>query len=740
MPHPLNVDLLDAEPVDSIPIDPKLRPPLLRDGLIRPRVLERLLDCEAQLVTIIAPPGYGKSTLLAQWAAAEHTRPVAWVSLDDQDDDPATLLSWLALALSRAGSPIDTATVATRPPTTRTVVRALNAMPPMLLLLDEAQHLASLQAIDVLTDLIRAMPPGSCFVMCARTGTPSLARLRTEVEVLEIGTEDLAFGVEEARAMLAAAGVALSGPGLDSLVRRTEGWPAALYLGALGIRAGAEPEFAAFDGDHRLVAEYLHDQVMSTLPAELITFLTRTSVLERLSGPLCDHVLQTSGSGALLEQLAASIRLVLPLGPGRAWYRYHGLLRDFLLADLHRTEPEAQVSELLRRASDWCAREGLVESALTYAGSANDDDRLGALLLRSAQPLWAAGRGATVEKWIRLLEQRGYLTAHPELASTWVLLLALIGRAAEAELWHTRAQGATYAGMLPDGSPIQAWQARDRALLCQSGPEQMRADADEAIRLLSPASHFTPTALVLRGLSELMLGSPAARDTFEDAASVAAGLGASVARSVALAGRAVVAIEAGDWVTAAHWSDAAEELVASIGISSYGPNALTYAACAVIACHRGDREACTAALARAAVLRPQLSYAMPYLAVEVRLLLAQCHLLRGDVDAARTMAVELREVRHRRPLLGRFNTDMTALDEQIKHLSGVSSRVFTLSVAELRLLPYLATHLTFRAIAERLFLSPHTIKTQALSIYRKLGVSSRSDAVDRARELGLLEA
>ncbi len=740
MTRPAGIDVIDHDRGPA-PSEPKVHPPVLRDGIVASRLLERLLASDARLVTIIAPPGYGKTTLLTQWAGAEHTRAVAWVTLDSQDDDPASLLSWLALALSAAGSPIDTSTVPARPPTVRTVGRALSAMPPTLLVLDDVQHVTSQAAIDVLTELIRDMPHGSCLVLCARTQPASLARLRTEVTVMEIGTEDLAFGVDEARTMLDAAGVALSESDLDSLVRRTEGWPAALYLGALGIREGALPEFAGLGGDHRLVAEYLHDQVMSTLPAELTAFLTRTSVLERLSGPLCDHVLQQRGSGALLERLAASIRLVLPLGTGRQWYRYHGLLRDLLRADLYRTEPDDEVAELLGRASDWCAREGEVELAMSYADRAHDDDRLGALLLAFTQPLWAAGRGATVQKWIGRLEKNGYLTAHPELASTWVLLLSLVGRAAEAELWHTRAQAATYEGTLPDGSPIHAWQARDRALLCQFGPERMRVDADEAIRLMSPSSPFTPTSMVLRGLSQLMLGDASdAGDSFEDAAAIAAGLGAHQARSVAIAERAALAIEAGEWAEAARWADDALDVVTTMGIRTYSPNALTHAVIALVECHRGDIRASDAALAQVAVLRPQLSYAIPYLAVQVSLLVARCHLLRGDIDAARTLAVEMRQIRHRRPLLGRYCADMAAIDEQVKHFTGGSSRVFSLTVAELRLLPFLATHLTFRGIGDRLFLSPHTIKTQALSIYRKLGVSSRADAVDRARSLGLLEA
>ena len=718
--------------------EPKLAPPLPRPGLVERKVLERLLTCDAQVVAVTAPPGYGKTTLVARWASGQ-ARAIAWLTLDHHDDDPANLLSWLAMALTTAGSPIDTSTFSTGPPTLRAVGRALAAMPPTLVVLDELQHVTAQVAIDVLTELTRYLSAGSCLVLCGRTQTVPLARLRTEVEVIEIGIDELAFGLDDARALLEGAGIAVAERDLTGLVARTEGWPVALYLAVLGVRAGVEADVGAIEGDHHLVAEYLHDQIMSTLPKELRAFLTRTSVLHELSGPLCDYVLQQSGSAAILEHLSAAGLLVLPIGVTRQWYRYHTLLREFLLADLVRAQPD-DAAELRRRAGAWCAREGHDDLALDYADEAHDIDQLGSLMLRLAQPLWQTGRGVTAEKWMGRLEQRGYMAGHPEMASIWVMVLALVGRAAEAESWQVLAQAGTYDGVLPEGSSMDAWQANGRAFLCQFGPEQMKDDAGTAVRLLSPASPFLATALSLRGVAELMLGdTDGAAASFEDAEAVGTGTSALVARSVALAERAVVATEAGEWVAAAAWAETAVSMLSTRG-AAYATDALVHAVTARIALHRGDTQGADAALVRATSLRPQLSYAMPYLAVQVRLIMAQCFLLRGDVDGVHMLLGEIRDVLHRRPELGRFVGDANDLKERARSVTGRSSRISTLTVAELRLLPSLSTHLSFRGIGERLFLSPHTIKTQALSIYRKLGVSSRAEAVDTARELGLLEA
>jgi LuxR family maltose regulon positive regulatory protein len=711
--------------------------PLVRPGIVARELVVRLAG-GPQLVTVVGPPGYGKTTLLAQWAAAEG-REVAWVTLDEHDDDPAALLASLVAALSQALPGLDLAR-RRRNPSVLAVGRALAALPPSVLVLDEVQHVTSSLTVDVIGDLVRYLSPGSSLALCGRHQPVPLGRLRTELDVLELGVADLAFDLDEGRALLQAAGAVASESTVSALVTRTEGWPVALYLAALSLRAGADPELAGFDGDSRMVAEYLNAEVVAALPAELREFVTRTAVLDPLCGPLCDSVLQAPGGAGALEQLAARNLLVSPVGGTRQWYRYHPLLRDFLLADLLRTTAADEVAGLRQRASDWCAGVRLVEQALGYAADAGDDDRLGALMLAAAQPLWASGRAATAEVWLARLDERGYLAKHPALACLWGFLLALSGRATEAERWIDRAAAGESQERLPDGTAtLSGWHHLVWALLCRQGPEQMLRNADDAIELLAPTSVFLATALCERGLAALMCGEErTAEEAFEDAAAAAVSSGAHAAGVIALAEMALLACDGGRWDVAAERVAAATTLVHAQGMESYATTAIAYAAAARVATHHRDEQGAERALLALARLRPVLTRAVPHLAVQARVVAARCHLARGEWDGGRTLLSAATEGLGRRPLLGRFAEDATELDKQLTSGRAGGSSAPTLTVAELRLLPYLPTHLSFRGIGERLFLSQHTIKTQALSIYRKLGVSSRADAVARAGELGLL--
>jgi LuxR family transcriptional regulator, maltose regulon positive regulatory protein len=230
--------------------------------------------------------------------------------------------------------------------------------------------------------------------------------------MVELGATDLAMDSTEARALLEGAQVRLADEPAAELHRRTEGWPVGLYLAALALRAGGATldmgeARVAFAGDDRLVADYLWLELLSRLPARRVSFLTRTAVLDRMCGPLCDAVLGTSGSGGVLESLARSNLLLVPLDRRRDWYRYHHLFRDLLRAELERREP-GLVPRLHLRAAAWCEANGLEEAAIDHAQAAGDADRVARLVLEVMQPVWRAGAstrfcdgwsGSTASAW-----------------------------------------------------------------------------------------------------------------------------------------------------------------------------------------------------------------------------------------------------------------------------------------------------------------------------------------------------
>jgi LuxR family transcriptional regulator, maltose regulon positive regulatory protein len=738
--------------VPSFPIlESKLTPPPTRPGLVS-RI--QLLDClEASattpVVAIGAPAGYGKTMLAAEWAKRDR-RPFVWLSIDRHDNDPTVLLTYLAVGLDRV-EPIDPAVLAvlaSRGASIRqTILPRLGAALaskalPVVVVLDDVHLLHDQQGLDAVAVLVDHLPPGSQLMVISR-GEPPLpvARWRAEGRLAELGSEELAMSPAEAGSLLAAARVELPEGEVAELTRRTEGWPVALYLAALSIKAQHLRDHVAvgFGGRDRLLVDYLQSAVLVRLSPTEVQFLIRTAVLDRLSGSLCDAVLGTTGSAEMLASLERSNLLVIPLDRQREWYRYHPLLRESLRGELERHEP-GLVGELTLRAARWCQQQGLVEAAIGYAMDAGDADLVARGVEQAAIAVYRSGRLATVRAWLDWFDNHNLIQQYPAVATLGAWIHALDGHAAAAERWADAAERGSYAGMLPDGSAsIDGWRALLRAKLCRHGVRQMRADAELALTLIPVGSLWRAPAQLLLGISHLLAGDVGVADRIlAEAVEVAQDTGATVAASVALAERAMLAIARQDWRDAETLVEQARSVVADAHLEACVTSLVLYAAGARVALHHGDLDQADQDLARAQQLRPQATHALPYYAVQARLELIRAYLALADLAAARRVLREVDDLLRWRPDLGTLPKQASQLRSHLDQVRGEVIGVAPLTTAELRLVPLLATHLTFREIGQRLYVSQHTVKTQAMSIYRKIGVSSRGQAVQRVEELGLL--
>jgi LuxR family maltose regulon positive regulatory protein len=735
----------------------KLQPPPPRPGIVARRALvDRLLTSpSAPIICVVAPPGYGKTTVLAQWSERKGPR-VAWVSVDHRDNDAMVLLTYLAGALDRV-EPIDpslfqtlagpgVSVPATVVPRFLSAVAAMTG--PVALVLDHVEALENQDCLDAVAELALGLPTGwqLALASCRRPRLP-VALLRAKGQVVEVGTADLAMDDREGQALLEGAGVGLSDPEVVELIDRTEGWPVGLYLAALARQAGPPSSAGfAFTGDDRFMADYLGSELLVQLPTELVQFLTRTAVLERMCGPLCDAVLDTRGSGQVLASLEDSNLLVVPLDRRREWYRYHQLFRELLLADLRRREPEL-VSVLHARAAAWHEANGLPEAAIDHAQAAGDADRVARLVATLAQPAYAAGRADTVRRWLAWFEDHGLIDRYTPVAVLGAWLQALDGRPAGAERWADAAEhpipapdAKVGAQTPPDGSTMASHLAMVRGLLCRDGVDRMRADAQAALAGLSPASPWQATALLLEGIAVLLDGQADRADPIlAHAVEVGAHVGGLAATATALAERCLLAIHRDDWAQAETLAEQALATLQAGQLDDYIMSSIVHAVTARTALHRGSVPAAREHLAGAARLRPLLTQAIPWLAVQTLLELGRAYLALDDLVGVRAVLRQARDVLRLRPDLGTLPAQVeelwSRLDMAGTVLPGASS---SLTTAELRLLPLLATHLTLAEIGQRLYVSKHTVKTQALSIYRKLGASSRSQAVQRLQDIGLL--
>jgi LuxR family maltose regulon positive regulatory protein len=357
-----------------------------------------------------------------------------------------------------------------------------------------------------------------------------------------------------------------------------------------------------------------------------------------------------------------------------------------------------------------------------------------------AVPMYRSGRVATVQRWIEWFDARGAVEDHAPLAILVAWILALTGDAVGTVRWTDAAERASFDGSMPDGSPSFApWLASLRSLRCEHGVAQMRADAERALGELPATSFFRPATLFLFGVAEMLSGEPEAEIHLAEAAEGAEAALAHPTAVFSLAEVAVAASSRGDWVAAEAAIERARCLIEQAGLEDYATSMAAYAVGARLALRRGDQEKAREDLLRAQRLRSALTHAFPWAAVQVRLELVHAHLSMADPVGARTLLREIEDVRRRHPDLGTLGEQTEEVRRLLREMPGGTSRVSSLTAAELRLIPYLHTYLSFREIAQRLFVSPNTVKTQAISLYRKLGVSSRGEAMARAEELGLID-
>lgn len=723
----------------------KIQTPPLRTGSVsRRQLIERARTSRARVVAVTAPAGYGKSTLLAEWAATD-PRNVAWVSLDRSDDDPASFLSVIAEASIALAPAVDAAIADMRGFGASALGRsapllagALAAAPQSFVLFVDDLHWADSPGCqDALEILLARLPEGSQVVLASRRELPLIGRLRVAGDAEEITVADLSLDHAGARTIFDEAGaVDVGDADLESIVARCEGWPTGLFLCALVARSGGDA--ASVTGDDRYLADYLYRECVMRLPEDMQTFLRRAAVLEQLSAPSCNAVLGIEDARGRLREVEAANLFLVAVDRRRSWYRLHALFREFLLTELERTEGAGAVVALHLRAAEWHEVNGAPAQAVEHLLQAGDLERAADRIAELGLPMYQMGMVGTTTRWLSELGD-DLVRAHPSLLVLVTWAAVLLGDVPAGERW-ARSLDTFDADSLPEEYrlPFESARAMVRAAMCEQGHAQVVADAAFALRHEPATSPWRDQALHLWGEACLLVDDAAsAKAAFEEAIDVATIMGNSDTIILTEPELALLAIEAGQWGIAAEHADRGVAVIDGSHMDGYPTTTLALAVAARVAFHAGDRDRGERLLARAMRSRIGCTHLLSYVSIRARIQLAKAHVAVGDRSAARHLVREIDDLLRKRPDVGVVTTHVDELRAALDAEPAAGGSV-PLTPAELRLLPYLQTHLTIAEIGQRLFISRNTVSSEVGSIYRKLAVTNRNGAVERARVLGLL--
>jgi LuxR family maltose regulon positive regulatory protein len=663
---------------------------------------------------LVAPAGYGKTTVLLDWCAQD-PRPTAWLSVEPRHDDPIVLLREIVRVADRAYSRADDERI--------------------VLVVDDVHNLRNAGAQETLAGIVRQPLEGMTIVLSSRAELPlPMARLSAQGLVTELRAPALAMTRAEAAELYRLAGFRVEADSLDALMRATEGWPAGLGLAAISLRGHAiEPFCAHFDGRDRLAADYVRDEILTPLDDEAREFVTATAALDVLLAPLCDAVLDRTGSAAVLARLQRAGFPLVAVDRNGERLRHHRLVRDVLLAELRRTAPDFE-AVVHRRASAWHERAGNVEAALRHALAAGRGDRAAAIVCAAAPGCVERASGKMLEHWLSLFAQ-DQIAEQPRLAvvAAWAELAQ--GQGDLAEHWlRTAARGAAR----PE---IAGGIAALRAGLGREGLVAMGDDALRASGLLGPDDPARAFCRLVAGVAAHLRGRrEEAQAALEDGTRRAA-VHAPHVHALCLAQLTLLALDDGEREEAAGLIARSRAQIERFGLERYPSSALALAVSALVRAQRGRVDDAARDLAAATALVERLTDFPAWYIAEVEIVLARAALRLSDVNAARRHARRSARSAGRLPDAATLVEWLAATEEDIRgSCEAARALVFPLTAAELKVLQYLPTHLTFRQIAELSCVTANTVKTQANAAYRKLGVRSRSDAVLRARELGLVDS
>ncbi len=687
----------------------------------RPELVDRLAGSPHGLALIVAPPGYGKSSLLAEWAERDE-RAFVWLG------------SFSPAASDQAAAEADGDSLVE-------VVRSRDEGRGCVVVLDDADLVAPAAIRGIVEAVLTGLPPGSMLAIASRT-EPRLpiGRLRAHKQLVEIRINDLAMSCSEADALLTEAGFEFEPEAIQALAGRTAGWPVALYLAALSLREhrDAPAGVAQFRGNDHLLTEYLHDEVLSALRPDLLTFLIRTSILDRLSGPVCDTVLGQTGSAQTLADLARASQLLEPLDPAHDSYRWHPLFRDSLYGELRRVEPELE-PDLQLRASVWYADDGDADRAIEHACAARDAQRAGDLLWDRIVWYLTHGRSGAVRHWLSFFSH-DRIAEIPSLALCAAHGCLAIGDVDGAHQWAlTAAAACERDGTPPRNESMVVGGLVIEAAAARAGAAAMSEAAKLAVQRVADDSPWRPVCFALNAVARHLCGD---RETAARLLSEAIDLGGDTVpgvTAVCLAQHAMLALEQRDWELAAELADRATDMIVDYELGAAPTAVLVFAAAAASRAHQGRVDEAKRDLRSAMNLLTELGDLVPWYGAEARILLAHASLWLADVVGARTLLAQASRLSRKTPDAAMFQhwfddawSYMDTLAET--SLAGPSA----LTIAELRILRFLPSHRSFREIAAQLGVSANTVKTQAHAVYRKLGAASRSEAVTRAQDAGLL--
>ncbi len=706
-------------------------------GIVRSRLDHHFAGAAGGIIRLVAPAGYGKSSLIGRWVE-DDPRRVVWLDIDSISNDPLVLLPTLAEGLAgRRTVELRGVRGAAALDGFGRLVRSQES--PFTVVLDDIHRLSSVESSEVVAVLAANLPPHSTLVLAGRDHPHdgAFARLRLDPGVTDLGVEELRFEADEVDQFERSIGANLDSSTRERLAWAFDGWPAGLRLGNLTpAQCEGHEASSMFAGEEfltRQLAQYIDQEWLRDTTLGDEDLLTTVAVLGRVSGDLCDHVLGHGGSAARLDEMAGRWQFLCPVDGRRNWYRVHGALAA-LLASRLRDSDRPHLLRLQDQASRYFEQIGDIDEAVRYARRAGDEARYEHLIVEHANERLFTGRAWQVEEWIDALAPTRI--ADDPLLHTVIAMTSLHrGDVAEARRWIRRSGEVAALCVQPDATTSR--HRAVRAVIDSAPPDELILTATESRRRLPVGWRVWADWGI--GINHVRVGAlDSARDHFESAAFEARLAACHAAEAMLLASAAAAAHFSGDESSAAMLTAASARL--DLHSDRDAPlSSIVSAMSALVAAQSGDRRDADVIITRAGCSATS-DEAIPVITMLTHFVLADASLRLGE----RAWAVSNLRLGNQHLAADRRCTALEPFLDELRMRVAASNAAsacpsFVLTPAELRVMPYLSTHLSLGDIADRLYVSRNTVKTHASAIYRKLGARSRREAVEVARTVGLLE-